>query len=102
MSEKTRKRHVVRSLVFGAGAAALYAAVFTNTDFITNLSAKGGFYAVVPVITVLLFSYVHGSFTGAFWSALGIEASKGATTKAQKSVATAKRKDSRATAQVNV
>lgn len=101
MSETTRKRNVVRTIVFGAAAVALYAAVFTNTDFITNLSAKGGVYAVVPVLTVFLFSYIHGSFTGAFWSALGIEASKGTAARKQATAGAAKRKDSRATAQVN-
>lgn len=101
MSERTRKRNVVRSLVFGAGAVALYAAVFTHSDFITTMSAKGGLYAVVPVITVFLFSYVHGTFTSAFWSALGIEASKGSAARKQPTVAAEKRKDGRATAQIN-
>ena len=101
MSEKTRKRHTAKAVVFGAAAVALYAAVFTHSDLITNLSAKGGVYAVVPVLTVFLFSYIHGSFTGAFWSALGIEASKGTAAKKQATAGAAKRKDSRATAQVN-
>uniref|UniRef100_I2Q3F8 Uncharacterized protein n=1 Tax=Desulfovibrio sp. U5L TaxID=596152 RepID=I2Q3F8_9BACT len=101
MSEKTRKRNTVRSVVFGAGAVALYAAVFTHSDLFTDLSAKGGVYAVVPVITVFLFSYVHGSFTSAFWSALGIEASKGATAKKQPAATAEKRKDGRAAARIN-
>ena len=101
MSEITRKRHVVRSLVFGAAAVALYAAVFTHSEWITTLSAKGGLYAIVPVVTVLVVSYVHGSFTGAFWSALGIEASKASAAKTQPKVATGARKDGRATARVN-
>ena len=101
MSERTRRRNGVRSVVFGIASVALYAAVFTHSDLITSLSAKGGLYAVVPVITVFLFSYIHGSFTGAFWSALGIEASKGAAAKKQPTVATGKRKDDRATAQIN-
>ncbi|WP_428565338.1 MAG: universal stress protein [Solidesulfovibrio sp. DCME] len=101
MSERTRKRNVARTIVFGAAAVALYAAVFTHSDLITSLSAKGGFYAVVPVITVFLFSYVHGSFTGAFWSALGIEASKGAGASKTATAEATKRKDTRATAQIN-
>jgi hypothetical protein len=101
MSERTRKRNVARTLIFGTAAVALYAAVFSHADFITNLSAKGGFYAVVPVITVFLFSYVHGSFTGAFWSALGIEASKKTAGTKQATVATKQRKDGRAAARVN-
>ena len=101
MSEKTRRRHVVRSLIFGAATVALYAAVFNHSETIATLSSKGGLYAVVPVVTVFLFSYVHGSFTGAFWSALGIEASRSAG-RSPATVAAAKRKDGRAAAQVNV
>jgi len=101
MSERTRRRNGVRSILFGVASVALYAAVFTNSDLITNLSAKGGLYAVVPVLTVFLFSYIHGSFTGAFWSALGIEASKGGAAKKQATVAPEKRKDGRAAAQIN-
>ncbi len=101
MSERTRKRNVARTIVFGAAAVALYAAVFTHSELITNLSAKGGLYAVVPVVTVFLFSYVHGSFTGAFWSALGIEASKSAGASKTATAAATKRKDTRATAQIN-
>ena len=67
----------------------------------TELLAKGGFYAVVPVVTVFLFSYIHGSFAGSFWSALGIEASKGAAAKKQAGKTAEKRKDDRATARVN-
>lgn len=101
MSERTRKRNVLRTLFFGTMAVALYAAVFSHADAITTLSAKGGLYAVVPVITVFLFSYVHGSFTGAFWSALGIEASKGAKTAKQATATARQRKDTRATARIS-
>lgn len=101
MSERTRRRNVLRTVAFGAGAAALYAAVFTHADFIADLSAKGGAYAVVPVLTVFLFSWVHGSFTGAFWSALGIEASKGTAARKPAAAGATARKDGRATARVN-
>jgi hypothetical protein len=33
-------------------------------------------YAFLPIITAFLFSIVHGSFTGNFWTLLGIEAAK--------------------------
>ncbi len=29
-----------------------------------------------PIITAFVFSYFHGSFTGNFWTVLGIEAAK--------------------------
>jgi hypothetical protein len=57
----------------------LHGPVFAGLAFssqIADICGRGGLYAVVPVATVFLFSYVHGSFAGNFWSALGIEASK--------------------------
>ncbi len=102
MSVKSRKRHVSRTLIFGAMAVALYAAVFTHTDQIMTYFTKGGFYALLPVATVFLFSYVHGSFTSSFWSALGIEGSKATSQKAPQKVATDRtKKDARPRAQVN-
>jgi len=68
---------------------------------------KGGLYALLPVALVFAVSYVHGNFTSAFWSALGIEGSQ-ATVKKEAEVrkeapATADiRKDTRPRAQVSV
>jgi hypothetical protein len=36
-------------------------------------------YALLPVSAAFLVSFIHGSFTGNFWTALGIEASKKVT-----------------------
>jgi len=40
-------------------------ALFTRTD---------GWYPALPVLTALLFSFVHGAFTGYFWQVLGVVA----------------------------
>lgn len=106
MSVKSRKRHVSRTLIFGALAAGLYAAVFTNSASIMTYFTKGGVYALLPVATVFVFSYVHGSFTGNFWSALGIEGSKASSQKAPRKSGEAvasdrTRKDARPRARVN-
>ena len=66
----------VSAILFGAASIALFAAVFAYADPITALFARGGVYAVLPVATVFLFSWVHGSFAGNVWTALGIEAAK--------------------------
>lgn len=99
----TRKKIVQKTFVFGAAAAALYAAVFHFADPLMSLATRGKFYALVPVGTVFLFSYIHGNFTNYFWSALGIEASKRTgvqpTSKAVKPV---KRKDTRPRARLSV
>ncbi len=75
MSERTR-RPVGKTIAFGLAAAGLYALVFAFSEQIAEICGRGGLYAVVPVATVFLFSYVHGTFTGNFWSMLGIEASR--------------------------
>jgi hypothetical protein len=57
-------------------SAALYTAVFTNSGTVMKYFTKGGFYAALPIATVFIFSFVHGSFASTLWSLLGIEASK--------------------------
>lgn len=81
MTTTQKKRHVVRTLTFGAATAGLYGAMFAFPDTVMHYWTKGGVYALLPVATVFLFSYIHGSFTSNFWSALGIEGSKAAAKK---------------------
>lgn len=76
-----RQRAALQAAVYGVGAAALYAAVFSHADAIMELTKKGGFMAAIPLALAFMVSYVHGHFTGAFWTALGIDASKKATGK---------------------
>ncbi len=35
-----------------------------------------GLRQILPIVTAFVFSYIHGSFTGHFWTVLGIEAAK--------------------------
>jgi len=65
----------LKALVFGAASIGLYVTVFAFSDTVLHYCAKGGFYNLLPVSAVFLFSYVHGSFAGHTWTALGIEAS---------------------------
>ncbi len=76
MATTIKKRHLKHCLLFGALTSGLYASVFANQDVVMTYFSKGGLYAVLPVATVFAISYFHGNFTSAFWSALGIEASK--------------------------
>ncbi|MEE4608865.1 MAG: hypothetical protein V2L15_08255 [Desulfobacteraceae bacterium] len=99
----SRKKTVQKTFVFGAAAAAIYAAVFYFTDPLMSFATRGKFYALVPVGTVFLFSYIHGNFTSYFWSALGIEASKRTGVKPTvKAVKPVKRKDTRPRARLSV
>ncbi len=73
-SETNRKKAIVNTVVFGLVTAALYAAVFSCSGMVMNFFTRGGWYAALPIVTVFLFSFAHGSFASNLWSVLGIEA----------------------------
>jgi hypothetical protein len=68
------KKPWIQTAGFGLAAVALYAAVFTNSATVMSYFTRGGWYAALPIATVFLFSFVHGSFASNLWSLLGIEA----------------------------
>jgi hypothetical protein len=74
--EVSRSKLVGKTVALGLGAAAMYAAVFLNSDAVMRYFTKGGWYAALPVVTVFLVSFVHGAFASNLWSCLGIEATK--------------------------
>jgi hypothetical protein len=71
---KSTKKPIGKTVFYGLVTAALYAAVFSQADAIMQLFTKGGMYAALPIGTVFVFSFAHGSFTGNLWSVLGVEA----------------------------
>lgn len=71
-----KKKPVAAMAIMGIISVALYALLLTKQDIILDYCSKGGAYALLPILTAFLFSYVHGSFTGNFWTVLGVEASK--------------------------
>ena len=73
-TEIKKKKIMMRSMIYGAITATLYAAVFSFADPITALFARGGLYAALPIATVFVFSFAHGAFASNLWSLLGIEA----------------------------
>jgi hypothetical protein len=72
----SRRKLVGKTIALGLGAAAIYAAVFINTDTVMQYFTKGGVFAALPIATVFLVSFVHGAFAHNFWACLGIEATK--------------------------
>jgi len=72
----TRKKPVAAMIVMGIISVALYATLLAKQDLVNNTFSKGGLYALLPIITAFVFSYFHGTFTGHFWTVLGVEASK--------------------------
>ena len=73
---RTKKKPIGKMILMGVISAALYTVLLTDQDIVNANFARGGFYATLPIVVALIFSYVHGSFTGDFWTVLGIEASK--------------------------
>ena len=72
----TKKKPVGSMIVMGIISIALYATLLQKQDFVNGIFAKGGLYALLPIVTAFVFSYFHGSFTGSFWTVLGIEAAR--------------------------
>ena len=72
----TKKKPVGKLIVMGIISIALYTTLLLKQDLVTSTFARGGMYALLPIITAFVFSYFHGSFTGHFWTTLGIEAAK--------------------------
>lgn len=79
LAQQKRVNALKGAVIFGLVTAACYLAVFLNSALVMKYFTRGGIYALLPVGTAFLFSFVHGAFTGNFWSALGIEASKKVT-----------------------
>ncbi len=91
LAQQKRAKAVKNAVIFGLITAAFYAAVFLNADTVMKYFTKGGMYALLPVSAAFLVSFIHGAFTGNFWTALGIEASKKVTKVEQPTVQPAKR-----------
>jgi len=72
----TKKKPVGAMIVMGIISLALYATLLLNQDLVNSIFVKGGLYALLPIVTAFVFSFFHGSFTGYFWTVLGVEASK--------------------------
>lgn len=68
------KKPVGKLLAFGLGSVALYAAVYQFQDLLLTTSARGGAFTIVPIATVFLFSWIHGTFAGTLWEVLGVTA----------------------------
>lgn len=75
-SESSKAKAIGKTTGYGVLSAAFLAAVFTNSDAVTQMFSRGGWYAALPIAAVLVFSFVHGAFAHNLWSLLGIEAFK--------------------------
>lgn len=71
-----KKKPVGKMLVTGILSIGLYAVLLSNQDKVNGIFGKGGWYALLPIATAFVFSFIHGTFTSHFWTVLGIEAAK--------------------------
>ncbi len=77
MAARSIKKKPVGKMIFmGILSTALYAALLARQEMVSSMFGKGGVYALLPIATAFVFSFIHGSFTGHFWTVLGIEAAK--------------------------
>ena len=75
-TKQQRNNEIKKTIGYGLITAALYGCVFWNADKVMSYFTKGGFYAVLPVATVFIFSFAHGSFASNLWSLMGIKPMK--------------------------
>ncbi|MGC1952281.1 MAG: hypothetical protein WA970_06860 [Gammaproteobacteria bacterium] len=73
-------RALITTVVLGVTSAGLYLLLFLFSDMLLELAAatrRGEkLAALVPVAIAMIFSFVHGAFTGHFWDLLGLRAKK--------------------------
>lgn len=74
--KRQSNKYIVPAIGFGAISLSLYAALLMNESKVTELFTNGGWYAILPVGSAFLFSFIHGAFASNLLSALGIEAKK--------------------------
>lgn len=70
------RRQWVRAVLYGAISLGLYAGLFLWEKPLAEAAARGGWYFLLPVAIAFLFSFAHGTFTGCFWDALGVQAKR--------------------------
>ncbi|MBZ0155835.1 MAG: hypothetical protein K8I29_06410 [Alphaproteobacteria bacterium] len=73
---KAKKKPYGKLLVMGIVSIMLYTILLSQQGLINSYFGRGGVYAFLPIVTAFIFSVVHGSFTGNFWTVMGVEASK--------------------------
>lgn len=76
MSESKMKKPYIKTIVLGVFSIASYIALLMNQNIITEQFTRGGVYAVLPIVTVFYFSFLHGAFASNLISVMGLEAKK--------------------------
>jgi len=75
-SPAVKKKPYKGMVVFGALSLSGYIALITNQQWVNETYTMGHWHAAYPVVTALIFSFIHGAFASNLLSVLGIEAKK--------------------------
>lgn len=69
---KTSGKTYLKTAILGLISVASYYFLLTNQELVTKYFIKGGYYAALPIVTALYFSFVHGAFASSVLGILGI------------------------------
>lgn len=69
-----KKKPYAGMVIFGAVSLAGYAFLMTHQGGISEEYTMGGWHAAYPVVTAIIFSFIHGAFASNLLSVLGIAA----------------------------
>ena len=69
---KTSGSTYIKTIILGAVTLASYYLLLTNQELVTRYFITGGWYAALPIVTALYFSFVHGAFASSVLGILGI------------------------------
>jgi hypothetical protein len=75
-SPAAKKKPYAGMVIFGAISLAGYIALMANQKWVNEIYTMGGWHAAYPVVTALIFSFIHGAFASNLLSVLGLEAKK--------------------------
>jgi len=75
-SPVTKKKPYGGMLIFGAISLCGYILLMKNQGWVSETFTMGGWHAAYPVVTAIIFSFIHGAFASNLLSVLGIEAKK--------------------------
>lgn len=73
---KKQAKPVKQVLFWGVISLAAYLLIFLNEQAVTSYFARGGFSAIVVIVTALSFSFIHGAFANYLLEVAGIRAAQ--------------------------
>lgn len=91
---KSKRKPIGKMVLFGICSTIIYVALLSYQGLITAYFTRGALYAALPIAGAFAISYIHGHFTGYFWSVLGIEARKSAVVRLRPEVERPDRRES--------